>query len=315
MRSISDFNIVRMMFVVPAVWIALNGQHVFATDHMGALDAQVSLATKTTFVQGEPIILRYSTVNVSDQKIGVDWGQTAGCTLSLTDQAGITTVVQQQGVPAKGFHLVADPFVPVGGKRETYFTVPQRVIGLHPGRYTLSVRVQLPYTVAESNEENPLVIEKKIKASGNVFSRTFRFPLTVTAPNDSLLRATAASLVKTILTPPSGPEAQADMEALFSMPEAQAEPSWRELVAHSNPMNAALIADKLGNVDSVKAANLLLEMRDNPSLSPESSAFVSEKLAQMYNSGSVALRSHLKNTMAQRGISLPDKIAVSQPTD
>ena len=315
MRNIFDLNIVRMMFVVLAIWVTLHGQQTFAADHIGALDAQVSLATKTTIVQGEPLILRYSTINTSDQKLGVSWGQTGGYTVLLTDQAGATTVVQQQGVSAKGFHLVPDPFVPVGGKRETYFTVPQRVIDLHPGRYALIVQVRLPYTVADESESNPVRIEKEIQASGNVFRRDFRFPLFIAASNDGVLQATAASLLKTILATPYGPEYIADIDALFSMPEAQAAASWKELVARSNPMSTALIADKLGDVGSVEASDLLLKMLDSPLLSPDNSMFVSKKLAEVYNSGGATVRLHLKNTMMQRGVNLPNEVPISQPTD
>ena len=271
--------------------------------------------TRAAFVQGEPIVLRYTTTNISDQRLGLTWGQTAGYTVSLIDEAGATTVVQQQITPARGFHLVPDPFMPAGDKREVYFTIPQQDISLHPGRYTLTVQVRLPYTTADEHEESPLKIEQDVQASGNVLKRAFRFPLMITASDNTVLRATAASLLRTILATPYGPEYQADMEALFSMPEAQAAASWQALVAHSDTMNTALIADRLGNVGSVKAANLLFDMLDDPALSPDNSMFISEKLARMYNSSNVNLRSYLKNTMTQRGITLPDKVTISQVTD
>ena len=285
------------------------------TDHLGALDAQVSLLTKSTFVQGEPIILHYKVSNTSDQKLGVTWEDKAGYSLALTDQTGVISVIQQNQPPKRGAYAVLDPFMRSGGKYETFFAVPQRGVNLHPGRYTLNVRVRLPYTTAESNEENPLRIEKEIKASGNVFSRTFRFPLTVTAPNDGVLRAKAASLLKSISALPYGPEYIADIDALFSMPEAQAAASWQELAAHPNAMSAGLIADRLGDVGSAKASDLLLKMLDNPALSPDNSVFVSRKLAEVYNSGGSGVRSHLKNTMMQRGVNLPNEVPVSQPTD
>lgn len=316
MKNVVKSRIFHIGSIVLALLAMSLGHSAFAEgDRLGALDAKVSVVTKTTFVQGEPIILRYLTANVSDQRLGVSWGQTAGYTVSLTDQAGATNVVQQQITPARGLHLVPDPFMPVGSKRESYFTVPQRLISLYPGRYTLTVQVRLPYTTADENEENPLKIEQKVQASGTVFSRVFRFPLLITASNDSVLRATAASLLKTIVATPYGPECQADMEALFSMPESQAAASWKELVARSGSINEALIADKLGDVGSVKAADLLLKMLDKPSLSSDNSMFISEKLAQIYNSGSVSLRSHLQNTMMERGLEMPSKIAVSEVTD
>ncbi len=286
-----------------------------SNDHLGALDAKVSLLTKSTFVQGEPIVFHYSISNTSDQKLGLDWEGAEGYSLALTDQAGTTTAVKQKQPPKAGYYVLLDPFMRSSGKYETFFAVPQRGVNLHPGRYTLTVQVRLPYTTAEINEENPLKIEKEVKASGNVFSRVFRFPLTVTAPNDGVLRATATSLLKSISTLPYGPEYIADTDALFSMPEAQAAASWQELATHPKTMNAGLIADRLGDVGSVKASDLLLKMLDNPALPPAASMLVSRKLAEIYNSGNATSRSHLRNTMMQRGVSLPDEIAVSQPTD
>ena len=141
------------------LFVMLLGHPAFAdSDHLGALDAKVTMITKATFVQGEPIILRYTTTNLSDQRLGLSWGQMGGYTVSLTDQAGATTVVQQQITHARGFHLVPDPFVPAGSKREAYFAIPQHGISLHPGRYTLAVQVRLPYTTADEHEENPLKI-------------------------------------------------------------------------------------------------------------------------------------------------------------
>ena len=99
------------------------------------------------------------------------------------------------------------------------------------------------------------------------------------------------------------------------MPEAQAAASWQELATHPTNMNASLIAERLGDIDSVKASDLLLKMLDNPALPSAASMLVSRKLAEVYNSGGANVRLHLKNTMMQRGTSLPDKIAVSQPTD
>lgn len=296
--------------------IALLGQSASASgDQLGALDANASLLTKSTLVQGEPIILRYSVSNTSDQKLGLNWEGAEGYSLALTDQTGATTPLEQKQSPKAGFHPVLDPFMPSGGKYEVLFAVPEQTMKLQPGKYTLTVRVRLPYTTADASEENPLVIEKEIKVSGNVFSRVFSFPLTVTAPNDGVLRARAASLLKAISTLPYGPEYIAGTDALFYMPEAQAAASWQALATHPNAMNASLIADRLGNVGSVKASDLLLKMLDNPALSTDNSIFVSRKLAEVYNSGGSDVRSHLKNTMMQRGVNLPNEVPVSQPTD
>jgi len=309
-------SVLQVGFGVFALCIASFCQPASASgDHLGALDAKVSVLTKSAFVQGEPIILHYLISNTSDQKLGLDWEGKEGYSLTLTDQTGAMNVIQQKHPTKRGAYAELDPFMCSGGKYETYFAVPQRDINLHPGRYTLIVHVRLPYAMAESNEENPLVIKKQIKGSGNVFSRVFRFPLIVTAPNDGVLRARAASLLKSISTLPYGPEYIANMDALFSMPEVQAVAIWRELATHPNTMNASLIADRLGDVSSVKASDLLLKMLDNPALPPAASMLVSRKLAEVYNSGSAGVRSHLKNTMASRGSYLPDKIAVSQLTD
>ncbi len=286
-----------------------------SSDNLGVLSAKVSLLSKPSIVQGEPIVLRYSVQNNSEQKIGVSWGKTDGRVFTLTSQSGATRTIEQKQSSSEGFHVVTDPFMRSGGSYEAYLVVPQKAASLRPGKYVFAVSVQLPYTTTNAGEDNPVKIEKDISDSGDVYTHVFRFPITVTAADDGALRTAATSLLKTISITPYGPKYQADLEALLSLPEAQAAESWRELTDHLTATNTALVADRLGDTGSVKASDLLLKMLDNPTLSPDDSSAIKDKLAEMYNSGTASLRSYLKSAMMQRGVNLPNQVPISQPTD
>lgn len=304
-------------FLILAVfWMGANSPST-AADAFKALDVRMSLLTSPEIVLGEPITLHYVISNISDQKIGVQWGAGEWYSLALTDESGKTSTfaVPKPRSQQAGFRVIPDPFITGGHPVKGFLTVTQRLAVSHPGNYILTVHVRLPYTLVEAGEENPANIDNQIKSESNTFSQDFTFRLSVAPTNDPILRARANSLVQAMSIDHFGPAFQANMDALFSMPEAQAASSWKLLVNNDSRVNAELIAVQLTKIHSVTTVNLLVQMLDNPKLTPDETSFIRTKIDESYNAGDAAVKGHIKAIAASRGGTMPEKVAIPQPSD
>ena len=64
MTNVYKLSILQLASIGFALYITFLGQAACASsDHLNALEAGVSLLTKSTFVRGEPIILRYAVLD------------------------------------------------------------------------------------------------------------------------------------------------------------------------------------------------------------------------------------------------------------
>lgn len=307
--------------------VALVGVLPAAANTATPIHVEMSLATKPTITLGEPILLQYSVVNDTQEKVGVEWGRAAGYeqgseqagwyTITLTDVAGNSVPAAAEATSSRrGFTLMPDPFLSPNTASKNFAVVTRRFVVPHPGRYVLKVHIQLPYAVVPKDQESPLVLKDDLKSAGTVLTQDYSFPLTVTRFDEPRLQATAEALRKAIgiSNLSDGNRRSADIDALFSMPEAQAAPSWK-LMANDPGMNAWGIADRLGRVHSAVAADILAQMRQDPRLSPDVQNQISRSLNEMYNNGDAPLRSHVRNIGASFGISMPEKVAIPVPTD
>lgn len=281
------------------------------------LSVEVSLASPATFSLGEPVVLQYKLSNLSsDEKLAVLSGthSTSWYTLTLTDQAG-NQVRQTPNVSPSapsGYHAGDVSIYAAGDHSESYTVASKSISILCPGRYTLTVHVQAPYTLVAPPLENPVLIKAMMNSAGTVLNQDFSFPLNVTAANPVLLQAKANALREEISKEQSSARLLPEMDELFSMPEAQAGSIWEELAVQAKPMDRDLIADKVAGLRSNKAVDILFKMIDNPL---SNSGFVSRRLSEVYNGGDFALREHIKSAAAQRGIHPPDKVNVPQVID
>jgi hypothetical protein len=308
------------LVVLIALGLILGGSQLRAQSEETATDPlslTVSLKGSSNVSLGEPITLHYTISNISDQKVGVRWGEEEWYSLTLTDEAGKTNVFAASKPKSlqAGFRVMPDPFIAPGHLIKNFLTVTQRLAISHPGNYTLTVHVLLPYTLVETSEENPVKVEKQITSENNVFNQDYTFRLSVAPADDLVLRTRANSLVQAMFTDHFGPAFQADMEALFSMPETQAAPSWKSLVNDASRANAELIASQLARLHSITTADLLVQMLDNPKLSSDEASFIRTKIDESYNAGDVTVKGHIKALAASRGGTMPEKVAIPQPSD
>jgi hypothetical protein len=277
-----------------------------------------SLDTKPTVTLGEPVIVRYNVTNLSGQKVGVRWGENGAAwySLQLTDGQGVSVApaLSQSTSQTAGSFAVNNPFIAVGSAFPGYLVVTRLFSIPHPGKYTLTMHIELPYTPVATNEESPVVLNKLIDTNGNTLSEDETVSFTVTSANSTRLAESAKALQHQIDQTSDVNRLSSLMDALFSMPANAAFISWQSLA--SNPqMNVALIANELVFVHSESSADLLASMYDNSSLSPDDRAFVGQQLNKLYNAGDETLKTHIQQIAAVHGFSLPDKIPIPLVTD
>lgn len=280
----------------------------------GPINVQASLAS-STITQGEPIMLNFKIINASNQKISTDMGvdEKDWLEVSMADNKG------------KAVLPLADPDLPqslsgikaIGGDRlypkqesRHEVVVSQRFQILKAGTYRLSVRVRLPYGLgSQADDLNPLRLEQTF---GTVFTKEYSFPVVVLPRDSERLRAVAKALQESM----SGKdlvEQKAVIDALFSMPEAEALPSWQALVRDPRLDSFSLktVASQLSRLNSAQAINLLAEMTWNPAQSPavRRDAQIGLSLTNMRKRRNLdpALKRQIEKHFEDHGIRLSDQ--------
>jgi hypothetical protein len=277
----------------------------------------MQLATGAKITLGEPVILRAEIMNPSaGQKLWIQtgWYEADWYTLRLVDNAGNpaaaipdTRTREARGALGPSLKIVSpDSTAPLDIVATSFLSIP------HPGKYILKVHIQAPYAPEELSAENFLQVQHQLKSGETILEGDFTFPLTVTPADPSVLQNRAKELVQSILKQPGSKSYYTDFDALFSMPEAAAAESWQRLANGGNADTQARVADHLANLHTSRAADILFKMLDH---SAGNMDFVSEKLAQVYNEGDPALREHIKSIAAQKGLQLPEQIAIPLVTD
>ncbi len=279
------------------------------------LKMQITTGAKLTL--GEPVILRAEITNpLVGQSLWVQTGWYAAdwYTLSLVDSAGNpvaalpdTRTREARGALGPSLKIVSpDSTAPLDIVATSYLPIP------HPGKYLLKVHVQAPYALEEVSAENFPQVQHQLKSGETALVGDFVFPLTVGPADPSVLQSKANALVQNIFTQTVGKSHDTDLDALFSMPEPIAWTSWQRLADKGNADTQDRVADHLARLHTSKAADILFKMLDSPS---GDGSFVSEKLAEIYNHGGLALREHIKASAAQRSVQLPEQISVPQAID
>jgi len=285
------------------------------------MSVEATLVTPATITLGEPITLRYKLSNSSgDQKLTVLSGiyNTAWYTLSLKDTKGsqVPLIPDTRPLNPPGFHAGDVATFATAESRDSWqdgYIVASKSLSVpRSGKYILTLHIHASYTLVAPTLENPVLMKTMMNSAGTVFFQDFNFPLTVTTANPTVLQAKANALKEAIDKEQSSALLRPEMDELFSMPEAQASPVWEKMALQAGPMSKDLIADKLANLHSKGAADILLKMIDNPQSNSE---FVSRRLSEVYNGGDPTLRDHIKSAALQKGIQLPDQITLPQVTD
>ena len=280
------------------------------------MSVEATLATPATITLGEPIMLHYKMSNLSsDEHLAVLSGiyNTEWYTLSLKDARGIRVplIPDTRPLDPPGAHAGDVATFAAAENRDSwqdgYIVASKSFSPPRPGKYILTVHVHAFYTLVAPTLENPVLMKSMMNSDGTVLIQDFDFPLTVTAANPVALQAKANALKEAIDKEQRSTLLLPEMDELFSMPEAQASSVWEKMALQAGPMNRDLIADKLANLHSTKAADILFKMMANPQSNSE---FVSRRLSEIYNSGDPTFREHIKSVAAQKGIQLPEQVTV-----
>ncbi len=278
---------------------------------------RMQLATGVKLTVGEPVILHAEITNpLAGQRLWVQtgWYGSGWYTLSLLDSAGRpvaplpdTRTREAKRALSPSLKIVSpDCSAPLDIVVTSFLPIP------HPGKYLLKVHVQAPYAPEEVSAENFPQVQRQLKSGETALAGDFVFPLTIGAADPGVLQSRANALVQNIFTQTVGKSHDTDLDALFSMPEDAAAASWQRLADAGNLDTQERVADHLANLHTSKAVDILFKMLDNPA---GNTSFVSDKLAETYNQGSPALREHIKSIAAQKGLQIPEQIAVPQQID
>ena len=275
---------------------------------------QAVLVTPALITLGEPVLVHYDVTNISGQTMALQMGLrgTDWYTITLRDAQG-------HGVPAVPIRLPESPsgafstqdgFYHNGVGTSGYIPVSKIIAIPRSGNYTLTIHVNLAYALTGASESG--WSETWTAKSGLRVTRDITFPILVTQADDVRLRAKAEALRKAVNSPATeGKLCQADMAVLFSMPEAQASPVWRELALKPNVSND-LVAGELEDLHSKVGVDLLAEMLDTTGLSCTP---VSDRLNALYNSGDATMREYIRGVALRHGFMMPEVAATPVSLD
>ena len=323
MKQSLTLTLLGKTLAVCAALIALTGASAQAQTPGTDLQPSMTLMTSQSITQGEPIILKYSVTNTSDamRYIGMKEDCSNWLSLKLTNAAGHTIIGHpvsnpNRMDPDRSFALNANAFSTPGSINE-HSTLPGYVVAnqwfptLAPGKYTLAAHVHLFYRVVSTS----------LPEEGEVAEQDSTFPLVVTTADSVRLQSAAQDLEKTVLkVGPGEPIMKRNMliQALFSMPSAQATPSWQDLIADPASTSWMLLeaVDNLTCLRSAAATDVLMGMLLHPT--PAQDKYVrSAVIAAMggtYRDANPDLRQHIKMLYDSNGIPLGNIIAVPSST-
>ena len=265
---------------------------------------QASLVTPGRITLGEPILVRYTITNVSACKAvthlgiyGTDW-----FTLTMRDANGVAVPVIPDSRPAhpQGAYSSKSGFFRAGSSDTGYIPITKGLAIQHPGQYTLIIHARLPYVMDDALTEG--ASEALATDSGFAQTQDITFPILVQPADLNRLQATAEALRKASTDRMNGQLALAYMDALFSMPEAQAAASWRSLALKPS-IDTGVVANELAELRSATGVDILNEMMDVPGLHCTP---ISDRINKLYNAGTPALRGHIKSIARKRGFEIPE---------
>ncbi len=290
--------------------LVLGGSVLAQSDRGGPASVTVSLAGSSTVCSGEPILLKYFITNSSGLPITISTKDTIDDALStetFTEVGGKPLVPSANLlVPRhKSQTFTMDTGVDVAGNssRSWEGLANTHITILHPGSYVLRVHVERPYGMGEREQV------QRGQGEHFVLSGDYVFPLKVVAANPAYLQSLAERLRKSIVTTTDAPAKLTLIQALFSIPEADAVSSWKTLVEEPKLDGEALneIGTALEALQTTKAADLLAEMFWNPAQSPDALAEASifQHFYGMYDAGTPEIKQHIEDLHQQHGVVIP----------
>lgn len=265
--------------------------------------------------QGEPFVVHYKVENTAPE------GQATFCAGSDNDQWYTVTLrgpnkllILVPKAPEKkmeGFFQSPERGVSHGGFFTGDFIATRGLPLLPPGTYRLAVHVNTPFYaipdgVGPLRYSSPGVPDPPT----GMLVQDFTFPLVIAPADPVMLRALAEQWKAALLDPMQAASKHLLTQELFSLPAAQALPAWQALIA--DPASSSFIladtVSQLGHLKTDTGADLLVQMQHRPDTARSITPRVDGALAEMYNTGSPALRKHIKALAAEQGAELGETL-------
>lgn len=314
MVKISPIRITKLSACIAlSAWVFC-GRSVLADDSAMPTVTLMAVASSQISV-GEPVVIHYKIENPSTiEQVTFHAGlqDDQWYTLTLSSQ-GSVIARSLKPVPEKpqGFALSPERSILPGGSFSGDIVVGQTLGAPKPGRYVLTVHLDLPFYAESPGGATRFYTNGAAPdPPTGIIRQDFDFPLTVTPSNPAKLRIMAEGLEKLLLNTKNVASCQFLTKQLFALPEAQALPSWKALIADPNTSQTVLYASvtQLGFLKTAAAADLLVQMQHRPATEWGAAPHVDGVLAEMYNTGTPALRQHIKKLAAAQGATLGSKI-------
>jgi flagellar hook-basal body complex protein FliE len=286
----------------------------------GVIGCKVSLVTDSKMVQGQPILLHYTLTNFSNnESLGIHMGinKTEWYTLSLMDGAGRSAMLIPDNRPQKsaGAHRGTFERLPPLASSSGYIVVSRFFAVQHPGNFLVKVHISAPYATGDAGIESTAQMESDIKNGDMIFTKDFALPLTVAPTNVLALQETASSLKQDFLRNRNSDLHDADLDALFSMPEAVAAPVWEALAGEASAWDTKAVARKLAERRSIRATDALVGMLDNPALRQYDRTYIKRCIDEIYNDANTSLHNHIKALATSRGTTMSEKTEIPTTID
>ena len=306
-------NIAKLFACAGFLFCLAHGKSVFA-DQTDPPIVTMTAASFSRISQGEPFVIHYKVENSAPE------GQVTFHAGSDNDQWYTVTLRGPNGLiipvpkaPEKkleGFFLSPERSVRHGSFDTGDFIATRGLPILSPGSYRLIVHVDTPFYA------EPEGVGARYSSPGvpdpptGTLVRDFTFPLVVTSADPAKMRALAEQWKASLLKPAQDASWDLLTEELFSLPAAQALPTWQALIADPKS-DSNVLADTVSQLTRLKtntAADLLVQMQHRPDTARSVTPRVDGALAEMYNIGSPALREHIKNLAADQGAELGETL-------
>jgi hypothetical protein len=271
-------------------------------------DVSVQLsAVSSNAVIGEPILLRCvidnSTESVTTLQTGP--GDDTWYSVSVTDAGGQTVA---DAVESRSLFLSAaytGSKVVSASSSYTKTLVLKPSVGLSiPGKYTVLIKVRLPYTLSELQGHT---------LSTASLSQDFSIPILILATDHHKLQNYAAALVGSLENNSRVEGADDQVRTLFSMPEADALQSWQQL-SHNTNLDVsvrAAIPRLLFHIHSISVCDILLDMSQDPAQGMVIQNLAALYLDRLYRGGSDIQKHHIETVFAARGLTIPANPLIS----
>lgn len=271
----------------------------------------ITLATPSDIMQGQAIVLRYAIRNSSPRRlIGIQQDPYFNhwYTLTLTDADGksATPVPDARPPHPAGAYPLPDGTIRPNATRESDIVVNRCFSAAHPGKYTLTVSVNMPYVDLGEISYVPDDLESQVKTTRTFLKKSYTFSLNVQPADPGRMHHIASSLQQKYLGESDPARRQFFMDQLFAMPEDNAAISWRALAMDSTLPDRFEIAKALCLTQSKTAADILVQMEYEMPVKTTLGQAVSllPLIQQMSKQGDAELKQFIDQRLARHGMSV-----------